>query len=152
VQQAKSVITDLGHWLHVGDYGSGTAAKLVANSTLLGCLALLGESISLALNLGLRWETAFEVLSLTPLAAQASKRRQTLETQDFPPRFSLGLARKDAEIIVNTTAGRGFDLKVATAVRRWLLEAEASGFGASDYTALLAHIVSQARPPGISSQ
>lgn len=38
------------------------------------------------------------------------------------------------------------DLRLADAVRSWLAEAEASGMGARDYTALLAQIIQQRGP------
>lgn len=141
--RVRPVLAALGDPVLLGDFGSGTAAKLVANSTLLGCLALLGESISLALGLGLSSETAFQVLSRTPLSAQASRRRSALEAGEFPPRFSLRLARKDEGIVVSTAVDVGLDLKIAPEVRNWLVEAEGSGRGADDYSALLAHIVGE---------
>ena len=48
--------------------GAGSAAKLVANTTLFG--TSLGEALALADALGLDRNTAFEILASTPLAAQ----------------------------------------------------------------------------------
>lgn len=131
----------LGEPLHVGPLGSGAAAKLVANAGLLGIVALLGETLALADVLGLPRERAFEVLAATPLAAQAERRRAALEAGAFPPRFPVRLARKDAEL-VHDAAG-GHELPLLDAVRAHFAAAEAAGLGESDYTAVLARLVSR---------
>ncbi len=99
VEKWTPVLSSLGPVLHVGPVGAGTAAKLVANSTLLGALAVLGEALALGQKLGLSPEATFEVLSATPLAAQAERRREAFETGEYPRRFALALALKDAELI-----------------------------------------------------
>jgi 3-hydroxyisobutyrate dehydrogenase-like beta-hydroxyacid dehydrogenase len=126
----------------VGELGAGTASKLVANSTLLGCLAVLGESLALADRLGLAQGDAFEVLAATPLAEQAARRRTSVESRSFPARFTLNLASKDAQLITSEAAGRGLGMRVASAVCEWLDDAQSSGLGEDDYTALLGRIIS----------
>ncbi|MBM0255597.1 NAD(P)-binding domain-containing protein [Micromonospora sp. 4G55] len=53
-QQWMPLLGALGSPMHVGPLGAGAAAKLVANSTLFGVLAVLGEALALADGLGLR--------------------------------------------------------------------------------------------------
>ncbi|TMK91641.1 MAG: NAD(P)-dependent oxidoreductase [Actinobacteria bacterium] len=48
-----SLLSVLGSPLHVGPLGSGAAAKLVANTTLVGTIGVLGEALALAEGLGL---------------------------------------------------------------------------------------------------
>jgi 3-hydroxyisobutyrate dehydrogenase-like beta-hydroxyacid dehydrogenase len=79
VERWTPLLSTLGTPLHVGGVGAGAAAKLVANSTLFGVLGLLGEALALAEGLGLARETAFDVLAKTPLAAQANRRRRSIE-------------------------------------------------------------------------
>jgi 3-hydroxyisobutyrate dehydrogenase-like beta-hydroxyacid dehydrogenase len=134
----------LGTVLHLGPVGAGTAAKLVANSTLVGVAGLLGEALALGTALGLPAEVAFDVLEATPLGEQAKRRRPAFESGEYPPRFSLSLARKDADLILDAAAQRELDLRLATAAREWLADAERSGRGADDYSAVLAEIVSRA--------
>ena len=140
VERWTPVLSSLGSVLHVGPVGLGTAAKLVANSTLLGALAVLGEALALGQKLGLPPETTFEVLAATPLAAQAERRREAFETGEYPVRFALALALKDAELI--SAAAEGADLKVAEAVRDWFAEAVGEGAGEDDYSSILACIAS----------
>jgi 3-hydroxyisobutyrate dehydrogenase-like beta-hydroxyacid dehydrogenase len=137
----RPVLSALGSPVHVGPLGTGAAAKLVANATLFGTLGVLGEALALAQALGLSQSTAFEVLAATPLAAQAERRRESIETGEYPPRFRLSLARKDAELITEAAAGARVDLRLLTAARSWLADAEDGGCGERDYSAMLARIL-----------
>ena len=131
------LLAALGTTHHVGPFGAGASAKLVANSTLVGTIALLGEALRLAARLGLSRDAAFEVLATTALAAQAERRRPALEANDFPPRFALALARKDADLV----SAAGPDLRVAQAARSWLADADDAGWGDRDYSAVLAWLL-----------
>jgi 3-hydroxyisobutyrate dehydrogenase-like beta-hydroxyacid dehydrogenase len=141
VERWSPLLSALGAAMHVGPLGAGAAAKLVANSTLLGTLGLLGEALALADGLGLAREAAYEVLASTPIAAQAERRRDNVESGEYPTRFSLSLARKDVDLITGAADSAGSDLRLVAAVRSWLAEAEAAGFGERDYAAVLAYII-----------
>ena len=134
------LLSVLGSPLHVGPLGSGAAAKLVANTTLVGTIGMLGEALALGEGLGLSREKTFEVLAATPLAAQAERRRESIESGEYPPRFALYLARKDAELVVAAAREAGVDLRLTEAARTWLAEAEDAGLGDRDYSAVLAWI------------
>ncbi len=136
----RELLAVLGTPLHVGPSGSGAAAKLVANTTLFGVIGVLGEALALAQALGLSRESAFDVLAATPLSGQAERRRPALESGEFPPRFPLRLARKDADLI----ADQGLDLRLVEAARSWLAEA---GDGDQDYSAVLLRILEAATRP-----
>jgi 3-hydroxyisobutyrate dehydrogenase/2-hydroxy-3-oxopropionate reductase len=131
------LLRTLGEPLRTGPLGSGAAAKLVANATLVGTIALLGETLALADGLGLARETTWEVLATTPLEAQAERRRPIVESGAYPPRFRLSLARKDADLVL---AG-DLDLPVLAGAREHLAAAEAAGLGDDDYSAVLKHIL-----------
>jgi 3-hydroxyisobutyrate dehydrogenase len=141
VERWTRLLSTLGSVLHVGPLGAGAAAKLVANSTLIGTLTLLGEAVALADGLGLSRDVTLEVLSATPLAGQAERRRTALERQDYPLHFKLTLARKDAELIVDAAVAVGVELRVVDAAARWFARAEAEGMGDRDYSAILDLIV-----------
>ena len=134
----RPLLETLGEPLRVGPLGSGAAAKLVANASLLGTLCLLGEVLALADALGLARDRAFDVLAATPLAAQAERRRPALEAGEYPPRFRLALARKDAELIREAAPER---LPLLEAVARHLAEAERRGLADADYAAVLRSIL-----------
>ena len=141
VSRWMPVLSALGDPMHVGPLGAGSAAKLVANTTLFGVLATLGEALSLAQGLGLAPDTTFDVLAMTPLAAQAERRRTAIQSGEYPQRFALSLGVKDLNLIAEAATASGVDLRVAAAARAWLAEAEAAGWGDRDYSAVLAWIL-----------
>jgi 3-hydroxyisobutyrate dehydrogenase/2-hydroxy-3-oxopropionate reductase len=139
VEQWAPLLGALGRVRHIGPVGAGSAAKLVANASLVGVVALLGEVLALAQSVGLERDAAFDVLAATPLAAQAERRRAAIDDGDYPRRFALSLARKDADLVVE--AGAGADLRLLPAARSWYADAEADGAGELDYTAVLSRIL-----------
>ncbi|HEV2089106.1 MAG TPA: NAD(P)-dependent oxidoreductase [Cryptosporangiaceae bacterium] len=148
VERWTPLLNVFGSPVHVGPLGAGAAAKLVANATLLGVLGVLGEALALARGLGLSNDTAFDVLSATPLGAQAERRREAVETGAYPKRFTLSLARKDADLVVEAARGAEVDLRLAAAVRTWFADAEHDGRADQDYSAVLAHILGAPPPLG----
>jgi len=141
VERWTPVLSTVGTILHVGPVGAGTAAKLVANTTLVGVIGVLGEALALAEGLGLSRQAAFEVLGRTALADQAERRRPAVESGEYPPRFALYLARKDADLILEAAAKTGTELRLTKGARDWLAEAENAGLGEADYSAVLARIL-----------
>jgi 3-hydroxyisobutyrate dehydrogenase/2-hydroxy-3-oxopropionate reductase len=146
VERWTPLLTALGSPVRLGALGTGAAAKLVANSTLFGVLGVLGEALALAQGLGLSREAAFAVLATTPVAAQADRRRPSIESGEYPLRFSLSLASKDAELIAEAAAAGGVDLALADVQRRRLSAAERAGWGDRDYSAVLAWILRRSSP------
>jgi 3-hydroxyisobutyrate dehydrogenase-like beta-hydroxyacid dehydrogenase len=144
VERWTPVLSVLGAVLHLGPAGAGTAAKLVANTTLVGVIGVLGEALALADGLGLSRDAAFKVLGVTALAEQAERRRSAVESGEYPPRFALYLARKDADLIVQAAAETGTELRLTSAAREWLADAERDGRGDADYSAVLARILERA--------
>jgi 3-hydroxyisobutyrate dehydrogenase-like beta-hydroxyacid dehydrogenase len=140
-ERARPLLETLGEALRTGPLGSGAAAKLVANATLVGTIALLGETLALADALGLSREAVWEVLAATPLDAQAERRRPAVDSGEYPPRFRLSLGRKDAELVQAAGAEAGLELPALDAARAHLAAAEAAGLGDEDYSAVLKHIV-----------
>jgi 3-hydroxyisobutyrate dehydrogenase-like beta-hydroxyacid dehydrogenase len=136
-EECRQWLASLGTPLHVGPLGAGAAAKLVANSTLFGVLGVLGEALALARGLGLSRTTALDVLAATPVSAQAERRRASLESGDYPRRFALALALKDAALVTDAAAAEGVDLRLADAARSWLEDAVAAGWGPRDYSSVL---------------
>jgi 3-hydroxyisobutyrate dehydrogenase-like beta-hydroxyacid dehydrogenase len=143
VERCSPLLSTLGQVHHVGPVGAGSAAKLVANSTLVGIIGVLGEALALARTLGLSDEVAFDVLATTALGAQAERRRDSVESGEFPTRFALSLAKKDADLILE--AAPNADLRLMRAAQTWLADAERDGRGDQDYSAVLAEILGRSR-------
>jgi 3-hydroxyisobutyrate dehydrogenase-like beta-hydroxyacid dehydrogenase len=140
-ERVRPLLQLLGDPIRVGGPGSGAAAKLVANATLVGTIALLGETLALADGLGLSRETTFDVLAVTPLGVQAERRRAAIEADNYPPRFKLSLARKDADLVQEAAADAGLALPALAAARNYLAAAERAGLGGEDYAAVLREIL-----------
>ncbi|MDQ3769464.1 MAG: NAD(P)-dependent oxidoreductase [Actinomycetota bacterium] len=140
-ERIRPLLEELGSLVHVGPLGAGAAAKLVANLTLLGTLGLLGETLALADGLGLSREATWKVLDGTPLAGQAERRRPAVESGEYPLRFALALARKDADLVAEAAAAAGVEVPLASGARDWFADAEAAGWGQRDYSAVLARII-----------
>ncbi|HLB17905.1 MAG TPA: NAD(P)-dependent oxidoreductase [Gaiellaceae bacterium] len=143
VERWSPLLSTLGHVHHVGPVGAGSAAKLVANSTLVGLIGVLGEALALARTVGLPDEVAFDVLATTALGAQAERRRDSVESGEYPPRFALSLAKKDADLVLE--AAPNADLRLMRAAQTWLADAERDGRGDQDYSAVLAVILERSR-------
>ncbi|HEY9472747.1 MAG TPA: NAD(P)-dependent oxidoreductase [Mycobacteriales bacterium] len=141
VEEWMPLLGTFGSPVHVGPLGAGAAAKLVVNSTLFGVLGVLGEAVALADGLGLSRDVAFDVLSSSPVGAQVPRRRAAMEGAEQPVRFSLSLAVKDAELVVQAASDAGVDARLARAARDWLVDAERAGLGARDYSAVLSRIL-----------
>jgi 3-hydroxyisobutyrate dehydrogenase-like beta-hydroxyacid dehydrogenase len=131
----------LGSVIIAGPLGSGAAAKLVANATLVGTLTLLGETIALADRLGLGRRLTMDILALTPLGLASKRRREQLETDDFPLRFRLALARKDADLIQEAAEAAHADTRVLKAAATWFADAEEAALGDEDYSTVLRRII-----------
>jgi 3-hydroxyisobutyrate dehydrogenase/2-hydroxy-3-oxopropionate reductase len=137
------LLSALGEPILVGPLGAGAATKLVANATLVGTMTLLGETLALADALGVPREVAFRVLAWTPLAAQADRRREPLTTGEFPRRFDLALAHKDAELVSEAAAAASVDARVLAAAATWFADAETTGLGDEDYSTVLRRILGE---------
>src|SRR5215212_1206051 len=146
VRSWTPLLSTLGTILHVGPVGAGTAAKLVANTTLVGVIGVLGEAFAVADGLGLSREAAFDVLGKTALAEQAERRRSAIESGEYPRRFALYLARKDADLILEAASRTETELRVINGARDWLAEAEDAGLGKADYSAVVARILERTTP------
>ena len=59
----------------------------------------------------------------------------------YPPRFPLALARKDADLVMQSASALGVDARFARAAQSWLADAEKAGWTDSDYTVVLARIL-----------
>lgn len=143
VHRLMPLLEVLGSVVPVGGLGAGAAAKLLANASLFMSLASLGEAITLGRALGLEDDIMHRVLAATPLAVQAAYRRPLLDSGQYPPRFALSLARKDAQLILDAGAELVPALPLVEGAHRWLVQAEEQGRGHQDYTAMLATITGQ---------
>ncbi|MGH2806069.1 MAG: NAD(P)-dependent oxidoreductase [Actinomycetota bacterium] len=142
-QRWTPLLSELGTPMYVGPLGSGAAAKLVVNSTLFGVLGILGEAVALADGLGLPRDTALDALAQGPIGPQVERRRSAIENHDYPRRFALELALKDANLVADAAAAAHVDMRLASAALSWLSDAIDSCWNDKDYSALVAWILKE---------
>jgi 3-hydroxyisobutyrate dehydrogenase-like beta-hydroxyacid dehydrogenase len=146
VERVAPVLEALGTVVRTGENETGAAAKLLANAALFTAVAAVGEAVALGRRMGLDDEVLHRVLETTPLGSEASRRRPLLEAAEYPARFSLELAAKDAGLIHDAaSAAAGGPLHLIDGVRTWLAQAQREGRGGQDYTAMLATITGAAK-------
>ena len=134
------VLGAMGTPFHLGPLGSGASMKLVANSTLGALMTALGEALALADRLGLDRSDVFDVLVGSPIGVTARGKRNLIASGRYPPNFKLRLAVKDVDLVHDTAARLGPELRVAEAAGSWFKDAAARGLGEMDYSAAVALI------------
>jgi 3-hydroxyisobutyrate dehydrogenase len=101
-------------WLD--EVGAATRVKLVANSWVLALTNAVGEAVALANGLGVSPEAFLQAISggATDCPYLRVKARAIIDN-DYTPSFTLALAGKDADLIVEAGREAGLRLDVASA-------------------------------------
>ena len=136
----RPVLGTFGSPRLLGPVGSGAAMKLVVNSTLMVLMAGLGEALALGDGFGLEQGAMLDILSDSAIGVTARGKRSRIERGAYPPNFTLELARKDAELVVEEARRAGVEMPVAIGASGWMTEADEAGFGGLDYSAVIARI------------
>jgi 3-hydroxyisobutyrate dehydrogenase len=143
-EKAQALLAPLGEVRHVGPLGSGAAAKLMVNLTLVTSMVAFGEAMALAEALGLDRTTTLDVLAESPIGSTVRAKRAYVEAGQFPPSFKLSLATKDMRLVDQAAVTAGLQLPAAKAAHRWMEAAVAEGAGDEDFSAVAATITAQA--------
>jgi 3-hydroxyisobutyrate dehydrogenase len=150
--RAEPVFQALGKrtvWL--GAAGQGTRAKVMINSWIVGVVAVLAETITMAEALGVDPQVFFDAVEggTLDLPYARIKGSEMISKQFGDPAFRLSLSRKDADLALEAAEAAGLRLPVLAAVRERLRRAEAGGHGDEDMAATYwASAPEQAVPPG----
>jgi 3-hydroxyisobutyrate dehydrogenase-like beta-hydroxyacid dehydrogenase len=139
-ERVARLLAPLGNVRHVGGPGAGAATKVVVNSTTIAAMDALGEALALSDTLGLDRETVLDVLVATPIGGPVIDKRANIESGSYPANFKLSLALKDIRLVTAEAEKAGIDLKLARASSEWLAEADRTGAGNLDYSAVVATI------------
>ncbi|GAC1316356.1 MAG: NAD(P)-dependent oxidoreductase [Thermoleophilaceae bacterium] len=101
LERARPVFEAVGSKTVIaGAAGSGTRLKLVLNGWLLSLVEGLAETIAFAEAIGVDPATFLETIDGGPLGPQyAQLKGKQMIDREFPPSFSLKLARKDAGLV-----------------------------------------------------
>jgi 3-hydroxyisobutyrate dehydrogenase len=123
--------------LWLGPAGTGSRLKLVTNSWLVGLLGVLAETISLARAVGVDPTRFLEAIEGGPLGAPyAQMKGQMMIDEEFPTSFSVDLAQKDADLVLEAARAHDLRLPVAEAINARFKEAIDEGYGEEDMAAI----------------
>jgi 3-hydroxyisobutyrate dehydrogenase len=122
-------------WL--GEAGTGTRMKLVINSWLLSLVEGLAETIAFAEGIDIDPTQFLETIAGSPIDnAYAQMKGKMMIERSFEPAFKLGLAAKDARLVLEAAQRHDLDLPMLDAIRSQLEEAAAE-HGEKDMSAIL---------------
>jgi 3-hydroxyisobutyrate dehydrogenase len=107
----------------VGEAGSGTRLKLVANSWVLTVTEGAAETIALAEGMGLDPSLLFQAIDGGALDLPYLRMKgNAMIERNFDPQFRLELAAKDARLVDDAAKRRDLDLPVLDAIAQRLTE------------------------------
>jgi 3-hydroxyisobutyrate dehydrogenase len=122
--------------LWLGPAGEGTRLKLVANAWVVSLIESLGETIAFAEAIGVEPESFLEAIEGGPMdSVYAQMKGKAMIEQSFEAAFPLGLAVKDARLVLDAAAEAGTSLPLLEAVRDQMQRGVELGHGDDDLAA-----------------
>jgi 3-hydroxyisobutyrate dehydrogenase-like beta-hydroxyacid dehydrogenase len=143
LERARPVLDALAKQVfHVGQLGSGAVMKLAVNAILHGLNLTLSESLVLAERAGVERTTAYEVFAASAIAAPfVQYKREAFEHPGRSPvAFSLDLAAKDLDLILDLAGQAGASMEQAATNRQVVRAAVAAGLGGHDLSELATYL------------
>jgi 3-hydroxyisobutyrate dehydrogenase-like beta-hydroxyacid dehydrogenase len=144
--RVKPLLDRLGRAsFHVGRLGLGNTAKLV-NSLLAFSAAIVSlEGLSVAARAGIDLRTMIDVVRAGGAGNFFTDRMvEGINERGRPTQFALGLAAKDAGLLVDAARDGGVPVPVSAQVAQTLLGALAAGLGERDFTDVVELVERQA--------
>lgn len=125
--------------LRLGAAGAGTRMKLVANDWIVGCVAVLAETMALAQALDVDAELLLDAIAGTAVdMGYAQVKGRMMVEGRYPVGMSLANAAKDARLVTQAAERENLAHVVTRAVAELLECGVARGDGAKDMAAALA--------------
>jgi 3-hydroxyisobutyrate dehydrogenase len=122
--------------LWLGPAGAGTRLKLVVNSWLLSLVQVLAESLAFCQAMGFEPETLFDTLERGGVSLPYVRLKGgAMAREEFPPDFTLRLARKDLQLVLDAATDVRLPLSIVEAALAGFDRAIERGHGDDDYAA-----------------
>lgn len=132
------LLSHLGSVNLLGKVGNGKSLKLVNNMISLGNTVLLTEAFQLGSDLGLDYETMYNVLSNSGGSSTMLKKRiPYVLDNDFSARFSINLAEKDTGLALRMAHQQRYPTPMLANVHQRYEEAIRRGLGEEDIVSLI---------------
>ncbi len=124
---------------HCGEPGAGIRTKLVNNYLAIVSCGFNAEALALSQRFGLSLEKTLEVIHGTTATNGQLKIAWSVKVLkgDTEPGFTIDLAHKDLNLIVNAAKAAGVPVPIADTARRSFDAARADGVGAKDFSAMV---------------
>lgn len=123
--------------IHMGEPGSGHAAKIVNNMIALSNMTVLGEGMALAATFGLDAEKVTQMLSKGFGSSYVAQRHMPrIINGEFAPTFTLSMGLKDLALAADLAHALGYPLLMASTARSLYQIGKAMDFGEQNYTAI----------------
>jgi 3-hydroxyisobutyrate dehydrogenase len=131
--------------IRLGEAGTGTRMKLVINAWLLSLVEGLAETIAFAEGIDIDPAQFLETIAGGPVDnPYAQMKGKMMIERSFEPAFKLGLAAKDARLVIEAAERHDLDLPMLEAIRAQLAHA-AEEHGDKDMAAT--YLASASRQP-----
>lgn len=140
VDRNVELLGALGTVVRAGPIGSGATLKLAANAAAISALVGLGEVLSFTDRTGMDPSVVLDGIGAGPLASLVERWRGRITSTVDDVNFTLALASKDLELIVEEAGRAGAELTVPIAAAARFREAIAAGRGGEDFTAVVVHV------------
>jgi 3-hydroxyisobutyrate dehydrogenase len=124
-------------FIHFGEVGNGSAAKLVINSLLGMIMQSIAEALVMASGLGLNKDQVAALISESSLNTPLFQAKKGMLLQEeFPPAFALKLMAKDLKLAADEAIRHNVPLPVVSTVLNTYLAANANGKGDQDLSSV----------------
>lgn len=142
VERCTPILRAMGRTIiHAGNVGTGSALKLATNLMLSHLMVGFAEAVLLAKQAGLDPTRFLEVLDGSTFRSPWYQTKGVgMLHGDFSAHFALKHMRKDLELMRTLAHELKLKLPVTDAVRQLFDEAEDTGKGDLDYSAVFAHL------------
>ena len=146
VERCRPVLEKLGRAVfHMGELGLGNTAKLVNSLLAFTATWVSLEGLAVAAKAGINLRTMIDVVRTGGAGNFFTDRMvEGINQRGRPTQFALGLAAKDAGLLVDVAREAGVPVPVAAEVAQALVAAVGAGLGDRDFTDIVELIERQA--------
>ena len=142
LERMRPVFSAMGKTIiYAGGVGMGSALKLATNLMLAHLATGFAEGLLLVQRCGLDPRRFLDVLAASTFCSPWYETKgSTMLKRDFAAHFALSLMRKDLGLMNELAKELNLPLPVTELIERLFGEAQSTGKGNDDYSAILAHL------------
>lgn len=146
-EKCKPLFDDIANKVfYLGPNGTAHSVKLAMNLQIAMLALAISEGITLARGAKIEPEVFLQILNSTYFKTGMSESKAyKMIKGDYNPTFTLSNLKKDLDTINEAAKAFGLNLPMATKANQVYQDAEESGFGQMDYTAILDYLASHTK-------